>query len=1068
MKLKFNGFLVLLLVLMAQLTFAQERVVSGIVTDNTGMPLPGVSVLVKGTKSGTQTDFDGKYSINTKPSDVLVFSYIGMETKTVSATSTNTNIILQQESTALSEVLIVGYTTTNKKDFIGSIKEVKAEEISKKNVSSVTNALAGEVSGVRVINNSGQPGTTGTVRIRGFGSVNGNRNPLYVVDGVPYSGRIESINPSDIASASVLKDATATAIYGARGANGVILITTKMAKKGESYIEVETKTGVNLSLLPRNQTIKSPEEYIGLSWEAMYNKGVILADANPVNYANTNLFSGSGIAPDYNIWNVNNVSELIDPTTKQVRAGVTRKYNPENWEDYAFQNSIRTEANLSMGGGSEKSKYFSSIGYLNDQGYSINSSYERITARLSLVQDVKEWLTASTNIGYTMSTTNQGGQSEDSGSVFWFVDNIPSIYPLFLRDANGNIPNNIYGSPSYDYGETGRGFGGLTNSIADAHYTLEQAKRQEISTSSSFNIKFTKDLNFETKIGTQYWERKFDNMNNKYYGPSAGTNGSIYKTDTQMFTYDVLKMLRYKKTFGVHDLEVLAAHQNNNYQYKFLDASKSQLALPLPEFEQAAVNIGASSYTDNVRLESYFAQANYDFDNRYYFTGTVRRDGSSRFLNDKWGNFYSVGAAWNLTNEAFMKDQTIVSNLKLKTSYGLTGEQDGVGLYPGYDRYNTETGAGGTPSFVFSAKANANLTWETSKMFQVGLEFGILNNRIEGSLDFYNKITDDLLFERRVAISDGYALLNVNGGQLRNQGFEFDVTGHIIKGKNGYLDLTLNGEMLDNKLLSMPIDPATGQEKIIDVQGNYGRAANQSVYDFYLREWAGVNPANGAPLWNQYYNDVNGNGVVDTGEGITSMSIFLDQNPGSESTIKKTTTSTYANATQKFVGKSIIPDVRGAVNISGGYRGFDMSVQMLYSLGGYAYDSAYAALMDNRQIGNNNWHTDIRNRWQQPGDITDVPRLSSNQDPNNSSASTRFITKANYFAINNVRLGYTFPKNVVENLKLSTVSLFISGDNLYISTQRKGFNPSSAETGASDTYAYSPLSTISGGIRVKF
>lgn len=1068
MKLKFNGILALLLVLVVQLTFAQERIVSGTVSDNAKMPLPGVSVLIKGTKTGIQTDFDGKFSINAKPTDVLVFSYIGMETKEVSATNTNVNITLQQESTALSEVLIVGYTATNKKDFIGSIKEVKADQLSKKNVSTVTNALAGEIAGVRVINNSGQPGTTGKVRIRGFGSVNGNRDPLYVVDGIPYSGNIESINPSDVASTSVLKDATATAIYGARGANGVILITTKMAKKGESYIEVEAKTGINFSLLPRYQTIKSPEEYIGLSWEALYNKGVILANADPVNYANINLFSGNGIVPDYNMWNVNNASELIDPNTKQVRAGVTRKYTPENWEDYAFQSSIRTEANLSMGGGSEKSKYFSSIGYLNDQGYSINSSFERITARLSLVQDVKEWLTASTNIGYTMSTTNQGGQSEDSGSVFWFVDNIPSIYPLFLRDANGNITKNIYGESAYDYGETGRGFGGLTNSIADAHYTLEKAKRQEITTSSSFNIKFTKDLTFETKIGTQYWERKFDNMNNKYYGPSAGTNGSIYKTDRQMFTYDVLQMLRYKKTFGVHDIEVLAAHQNNNYEYKFLDASKNQLALPIPEFEQAAVNIGASSFTDNVRLESYFAQANYDFDNRYYFTGTIRRDGSSRFLNDKWGNFYSVGAAWNITNEAFMKNQTIFNNLKFKTSYGLTGEQDGVGLYPGYDRYNTETGAGGTSSFVFTTKGNPNLTWETSKMFQVGLEFSILKNRIEGSLDFYNKITDDLLFERRVSPSDGYAILNVNGGQLRNQGFEFDITGHIIKAKDGYLDLSINGEILDNKLLHMPIDPSTGEEKVLDVQTNYGRAVGHSVYDFYVREWAGVNPANGAPLWNQYYNDINGNGIVDAGESIASMTQYLASNPNSESTIKKTTTSTYANATQKFVGKSIIPDVRGAVNISGGYRGFDLSVQMLYSIGGYAYDSAYAALMDNRQVGNNNWHTDIRNRWQKPGDITDVPRLSSNQDTNYASASTRFITKADYFAINNVRLGYTFPKIVLEKLKLTSVNLFISGDNLFISTDRKGFNPSSAETGASDTYAYSPLSTVSGGIKVKF
>ncbi|MCL9807902.1 SusC/RagA family TonB-linked outer membrane protein [Flavobacterium luminosum] len=1067
MRSKFKWIFTLFMVFTMQFSFAQEKTVTGVVSDASG-PLPGVNVVVRGTQRGTATGFDGRYSIKAKEGEVLVFSFMGMSdvSKTVGA-SNDMNVTMKDESTKLNEVVVVGYSTTKKRDFVGSIKEVKSEQLSKKNVSSVTQALAGEVAGVRVINTSGQPGTVGTVRVRGLGSVNGNRSPLYVVDGVPYSGRIESINPNDIASTSVLKDATATAIYGARGANGVILITTKNAKKGESFVEIESRTGFNFSALPRYETIKSPEEYISLGWEGLYNQGVIINNANPLNYANNNLFSGLGVASAYNMWNVASGADLIDPATGMVRSGVTRKYNPENWEDYAFQNSIRTETNLSMGGASEKSRYYSSIGYLNDKGYSINSDFERITGRLSLTQDVKEWLKASTNIGYTMSTTNQGGQSEDSGSVFWFVDNIPSIYPLFMRDANGNILNNIYGKPAYDYGESGRGFGALTNAIADAYYTLERAKRQEISTNSSFDVKISNDLTFETKIGTQYYERKFDNLNNKYFGPSAGTNGSIFKTDIQMFTYNFLKLLRYKKVFGVHDLEVLGAHENNSYEYKYLSASKNEMALPIPEFEQAAVNIGATSYTDNVKLESFFSQLNYNFDKKYFFTGTIRRDGSSRFLKDKWGNFWSLGLAWNVTNENFMKDQTLFSNLKVKTSYGLTGEQDGVGLYPGYDRYNTDTGAGGTISFPFSSKGNPNLTWETSKMFQAGVEFDI-KDRFEASIDVYRKLTDDLLFQRRVAISDGYAIINVNDGQLENRGLEFDLTGHILKGKDGYLDLSINGEILDNKLLRMPIDPSTGKEKTIDVQGLYGRAVGHSIYDFYLREWAGVDPATGQAMWVQHYDDANGNGAVDTGEGILSLTDYLTKNPDRKDFIEKTNVTNYALATQKFVGKSIIPDVRGAVNLSAGYKGFDFSVQMLYSFGGYAYDSAYANLMNNGQAGQNNWHVDIRDRWQQPGDVTNVPRLSNNQDANVASASTRFLTKADYINLNNIRLGYNVPKRYTEQLKLASLSIFVSGDNLYLSAYRKGFNPTVSETGASSQYTYSPLSTISGGVRLKF
>lgn len=1067
MRSKFKWIFTLLLALTVQFSFAQEKTITGVVSDANG-PLPGVNVLVKGTQRGVSTGFDGSYSIKAKEGETLVYSFMGMRdvTKVVGASNV-INTILQDDAKQIGEVVIVGYSTTKKKDFVGSIKEVKSEQLAKKNVSNVTQALAGEVAGVRIINTSGQPGTVGTVRIRGFGSVNGNRDPLYVVDGVPYSGRIESINPNDIATTSVLKDATATAIYGARGANGVILITTKNAKKGDSFIEVESRTGVNFSLLPRYETIKSPEEYIALGWEGLYNRGVIEGNANPIDYANTNLFSGNGVASNYNMWNVTSGADLIDPVTGNVRAGVTRRYNPENWEDYAFQNSIRTEANVSLGGASDKARYFSSIGYLNDKGYSINSNFERITGRLSLSQDVKEWLRASTNIGYTMSTTNQGGQSDDSGSVFWFVDNIPSIYPLFMRDASGNIVNNIYGKPAYDYGESGRGFGALTNAIADAHYTLERAKRQEISTNSSFDIKFTNDLTFETKIGTQYYERKFDNMENKYFGPSAGTNGSIYKTDIQMFSYNFLKLLRYKKMFGVNELEVLAAHENNSWEYKYLDASKNQMGLPIPEFEQAAVNIGATSYTDAYRLESYFSQVNYNYDKKYYFTGTVRRDGTSRFLKDKFGTFWSLGAAWNVTNESFMKDQTLFDNLKFKWSYGLTGEQDGLGYYPAYDRYNTEPGAGGGIGFPFVSKGSGSLTWETSKMLQSGLEFGI-KNRIEGSVDFYRKITDDLLFERRVAISDGYAIINVNDGQLENKGIEFDITGHIIKSKDAYLDLSINGEIFDNKLLQMPIDPATGKQKVIDVQGNYGRAVGHSIFDFYLREWAGVNATNGKPMWVQHYDDINDNGVVDSGESISSMHLYLADNPGREGSIKETVTENYSDATLKYVNKSIIPDIRGAVNLSGGYKGFDLSVQLLYSFGGYSYDGAYAGLMGNGQVGQNNWHVDIRDRWQQAGDVTNVPALSNNRVINGNAASTRFLTKADFINLNNVRLGYTVPKKITEQLKLSSLSIFISGDNLYLSTKRKGFNPTVTETGASSQYTYSPLSTISGGVRLKF
>ena len=339
---------------MVQIGFAQEVTVSGTVTDDEGLPLPGVNVIQQGTNNGTQTNFDGNYSLTVPDGAMIVFSYLGFKTQEVPATDAALNVQMETDAGALDEVVVVGYGTSTKQSFTGTAAKVDGEVLNRKNVSNVSQALAGESAGVRVINTSGQPGSSATVRIRGIGSVNGNTAPLYVLDGVPYNGNINAINPQDIESTTILKDAAATAIYGARGANGVIVITTKKGRAGSSNIEVSTKTGVNVNLLPRYDVIESPERYIGLAWEGLYNRGVATGEADPVSYANGRLFSSAGITPKYNLWNVADGGELINPETRMVRDGVTRRYDPEDWEDYGFQTSTRTEANLKISGGSEK------------------------------------------------------------------------------------------------------------------------------------------------------------------------------------------------------------------------------------------------------------------------------------------------------------------------------------------------------------------------------------------------------------------------------------------------------------------------------------------------------------------------------------------------------------------------------------------------------------------------------------------------------------------------------------------------------------------------------------------
>jgi len=724
-----------------------------------------------------------------------------------------------------------------------------------------------------------------------------------------------------------------------------------------------------------------------------------------------------------------------------------------------------------MGGGEGKTNYFTSFGYLKDKGYVINSDYERLSARVNLNHEVKSWLTTSFNIGYANTTANNNGQEANSNSVFWFADNIPSIYPLFQRDADGNmVPDPIFGGNKYDYGSTGRKFGSLTNAIADASFNTLRTKRNELTGNASIKLNFTKDLSLENRLGVQYYNQGYSELTNKFYGSAASQNGSIFHSKREMTNTNLLNMLRYAKRSGLHNAEVLLAHEVTDFKEGFETSSGYNLVQNNSlELNNAIVFNPSSSYTNTNKLESYFTQVNYDYNSTYYLSATIRRDGSSKFVRqeDKWDNFGSVGLGWVLSKMNFMTNVKWIDFLKLKASYGVLGDQAGLSFYPGYDRYNINN-LNDNPSFAFSTKGNPNLTWEKSEMMQAGVEFR-LGSFLTGSVDYYVKNTNNLIFERRVGPSIGYALINVNDGQLRNQGIEFDLTAHLLKRNDFFLDLGVNGEHFTNKITAMPIDPATSLQKAIDVQRNYGWSVGHSIFDFYTRNFAGVDAADGRSTWTVYYDDINNNGVFNTGEQVLNLTDFYSKNPAKNGALKTGVTKTYSQATQYYVGKSGLPKVRGAFNLTGGFKGFELAVQMLYSFGGYGYDGAYAGLMNNGLIGGNNWSTDILNRWKNPGDITNVPRISNNYDANVVSASSRFITKANYLSLNNIRIGYTLPQSLIARMGgIEQASFFVSGDNLWLKSQRNGFNPSTAESGSSDTYRYSPLSTITVGIRTRF
>jgi TonB-linked SusC/RagA family outer membrane protein len=1067
-----------------QIGFAQTKQVTGTVTDEDGLPLPGVNVIEQGTSNGTQTDFDGNYMINVDEGDVIVFSYVGFATQRVTITAADVyDVTLGVDAAALDEVVVVGYGTATRQSFAGTASTIDAEKLEVKSFSNVSQSLAGEVAGVNVVNTSGQPGSESVVRVRGFGSVNGNRDPLYVVDGVPFSGSINAINPADIQSTTILKDATATAIYGSRGANGVVLITTKQGTNQEDYIEFDVKTGINDQLIPRYNVMTSPEEYVGYVWEGLYNRGRFTGAADPVAFANQRLFSDNAIPAGYNMWNTD-AAGLIDPATRMVRDGVTRRYTPERFEDLAFAQALRTEANVKFGGGNEKTSYFASVGYLDDNGYSINSGYDRYTTRLNLNSQVKEWLKVGANIGYAYSETLTNGQIQGSENLFEFADKMAPIFPVFLRDDNGDfVPDNIFGGNQYDYGSDS-GFRARPNAnnlnpIGSAYYDRDLQKRHELNGSFSLDFDITENLKFETRLGAQYFINRGKDFRNPFYGGGRSTGGDLFAFDTEFFTLNFLQLLRYNNQWGDHGVEALIAHESNEVKRSYSTQYKGLAVSPnIYELNNFVENLAPpTGYTEGRTLDSYFGQLNYNFDRKYYLTGSLRRDGSSRFVNDKWGTFGSVGAAWVATNEDFLASTDWLTFLKLKASYGITGDEAIVGsrsatgvvsqnYYPGFDTFNMGILGGGI-SISQRSNGNPDLTWETSKMFQTGVEFSI-GNWFDGAIDYYRKNTDNLIFQRRVGPSQGIAVIDVNDGELLNSGIEFNFTGRIVNTEDFGITLNVNGEILDNEILTMPLDPATGEPKIVDNSpGFFAYSKGSTIFDFYMREWAGVNPANGAPQWYQYFDDANGNGVFDAGEGIEQMAQYMFDNP--DANVERRVTGNYAEATNKYVGKSAIPDLRGAFRLEARWKNFNLSTQWIYSLGGYAYDAQYGELMSDRfGAAGNNFHRDIAGRWQNPGDITDIPRLADALDANSTATSTRFLTSTDYLALNNAIIGYTIPGQWLDSAGLSYANIYVSGDNLFMKTARDGFLPNTRETGNSGRMLYAPMTTVTLGVRVKF
>ena len=1057
-----------------------QRMVTGRVTDsNDGQPIPMVSVIVKGTNVGVISGSDGAYSVDVPDgSDVLVFSFIGYSTReeTIGA-RTVVNVSLEEATHELDDIIVVAYGTAKKSSFTGSAVQVSGEEISRKNQSEITKALAGEVAGLQVVNTNGQPGANATIRIRGYGSVNSSRTPLYVLDGVPFDGDISAIDLADVESTTVLKDASAAALYGARAANGVIIVTTKKGNKGKTSIEADVKYGINVRVIPLYDVIDSPERYVELSWEALRNYGILQDKLSPYAagiYASNNLFDKTrGIPAVYNMWNTSGNS-VVDPVTGRF-TGATRKYSPEKWADHMFRTGQKREASLRFSGGSDQLSYYTSFGGVDEKGYYIGSDFSRLNVRTNLNYSPRTWLKATTNLSYSYMNLNNPSQTDNQNNGFQFVNNMPPLYPVFQRDEAGRlVPDPLVGGNRYDFGMGPgyeRGYASGINPAGTINLDKEKAVTHQLSGNANFEITFLKDFKFSSSNGYQYLKIEATGLTNPYYGDAKGI-GRIERSHDSYLSMTNTQMLSYSKKISNHSLSAFAAHESSYLLISQDYAYKSKMAKPdNTEFNNAIIMQSIAGYKLDRSIESYFAQVKYDYDEKYFADVNFRRDASSRFKNHKWGNFGSGGVAWAINKEEFMSRLDFVNHLRFKASFGTYGNESlnlgssNANYYPTQTLYSIRN-LNDEISYTLYYLGNSDLTWENSNMFNTGIDFGLWDDRLSGEIEFFRKTTTNMIFSKQVATSLGYASAPVNDAELLNTGVEFTLKGTVVKTSDWEVELFANGSHYRNKMLKMPMEGA--KEKNFELKSPYGWSKDHSIYDFYMRDYAGVDPATGMSQWYVYYDKKNLTDVEPT--RIANMNDYLAQRAaaGEAVDIDEQTTTKYADATLKYTGKSAIPDLSGGFGFNVKYKGVELSSMFVYSVGGYGYDYVYAALMGNAAVGTMNWHKDIEQRWTAPGQNTVVPRLSATYDTNVTSLSSRFLTKRDYLGLNNVRLAYTFPKKLTEKISVLKATVWLSGDNLYLTTSRHGYFPVGHEAGESARSQYIPLTTFMGGINIQF
>lgn len=1056
--------------------------VTGVVTDaNDGAPIPFASVVVKNSTTGTAADADGNYSITVpNAKSVLVFSSIGYTTQEVENGGRSViNVMLATDASALDEVMVVAYGTATKSSFTGSAGKVSGEKIELVPTTNPLNTLNGSTPGIRLTSALGQPGSDASITVRGVGSINGNTDPLIVLDGMIYSGVLSSIPAGDIESITVLKDAASTALYGSRAANGVIMITTKQGKGEKPVITVKVSHGF-VTREQKDYPRMDDKGYMESYWQMYYNGYIENGDDDALarQKASTNVVATHNYSDDYLPWKGNgvNASNIVS-TDGLFNPDAQLKWAEDaDWQDQVEQVGQVKEYTITGTGRTKYSTFFGSMGYTNQEGYMIGSGFERYSARANVSMQ-KDWFKMGVNVSAQMST-QYGMQSTSQGDLsnpFHITKKIPPMYPVHRHTNDGAYVLDDTGTPIYDFGDgypeygiPARAIFSNTNSIKYCEARVADRTRHILNAKPYLEITFLKDFRFTANAAI--YNADYKNQTATPYYPekdSQITNTTLTMTNTQTYAYN--QLLNWNHSYGDHHLDALAGHESNEYIYYTVGASKKDQIILGDNYQfdnYTEVNTVPDGYRHHYTTEGYFARINYDYLSKYFLSASFRRDASSKFSSEaRWGNFWSVGGSWIISNENFLKGNEYIDQLKLRASFGTVGSDDLGSYYPWMALYSANQN-GSEAGYTQNRESPGNilLQWEVSKNWDAAIEFAAFKRRLTGSIEYFHRATSNLLLDVTLASSTGLTSYRSNDGGLLNHGIEFQLGYDIIRTRKANWNVGFNGSIVKNVITYLPI-PA------YNVNSNFHRIEQgHSVYEWWFYQWKGVDPADGLCLYEPGpgYFDESGNLLpdnLDTNGGYTEASGLREVNG-------KLYTINIADSKEEYSG-SPLPKVYGGITSDFRYGRFTLALNLYYQLGGYTYDRTYSNLMAPgvHSSEGQNVHTDMAKAWKNPGDQTDIPILLSKGSKYAENVkgvrSTMWRTSTNMLEINSLVLGYDFSKRVCQAIKISGLKAYASADHLAIWTTRQGlyanYSLSNYDSGGS---RYSPSRTITLGLNI--